>query len=104
MDVKLSFPTVMALRDGKLVGFLSTRASKKAVMAGPLVMNGLLSKGIVAMRLAEAYEQILSEAGVTDYLFSIDKGNKWAKIVQRAMEITPYGESDKAYWFKRSIK
>lgn len=103
VDVKLSFPTVIAIREGKLVGFLTTKKSKQAVIAGPLVMNGLVNKAIVAMRLAEGYEEVLSEAGVTDYIFSVDKGHKWRRSVEVAFGIKPYGESDRAYWYRRHI-
>lgn len=70
----LNFPTVLAEREGKVIGFLSTiKASQSiGVCAGPL----MLAKGpnmLLAIRLAEAYEVLLRKVGVKEYFHTVEK-------------------------------
>lgn len=64
------WPTVVAERDGRVVGFLSTIQREDAVWAGPLVVEAE-PKHLIWLRLAEAYENLLREAGVKTYFISI---------------------------------
>ena len=66
------FPTVVAERGGKVIGFVATRPDERAVIAGPLVIEGGPNP-FVFLRLAEAYENVLRAAGVKAYLHQIDK-------------------------------
>lgn len=67
-DHSLTFPTVLAERNGEVVGFLSTWDDKKALIAGPLEVKG--GKNIFTfIRLIEAYENVMRSAGVTQFLF-----------------------------------
>lgn len=73
-DQQLKFPTVVADRGGKIVGFLSTNACDWCHMAGPLeTSNG---SPIMVMRLIEAYENLIRLMGLTRYCFSIAKSQK----------------------------
>lgn len=66
---RFGWPTVFGMRDGKVIGFLSTtRRPHLPLIAGPL----LLAPGhgmITALRLVESYERVLMVAGVDQYLF-----------------------------------
>lgn len=66
---RFGWPTVFGIRDGKVVGFLSTtRKSNLPLIAGPLVLAP--GQGaITALRLVESYERVLLVAGVDHYLF-----------------------------------
>lgn len=97
---KLDFPTVVAKRGGKIVGFLSTLPRKDAIVAGPLVVN-LLVAGPTVMRLAEAYEHILLMAKVTEYLFFV-ADSRWVGIIRRALDIEPM-EAEGGWWFRRKL-
>lgn len=100
----LAFPTVVAIRDKKIIGFLSTRPSKDAVIAGPLVVsNELKNKAIVAMRLVEAYEITLKRAGVSIFLFSIPKKSNWARQV-KTFYAQPFSEKDNKLWFRKELR
>lgn len=81
----LQFPTVVAERDGKIVGFLSTSSTDEGLYVGPLVCDG----PIMAMRLTEAMELVLVQAGVSRYLVSVPEVN-----VARIEELgyVPFGD------------
>jgi hypothetical protein len=100
---KLGWPTIVAERNGKILGFLTTGVHTKFIVAGPLILNGG-SSGFTTLRLVEAYEVVLRMAKVDGFFFSIDKTQeKWANI---AREIIPTAEkkSDKThFWFYRKL-
>jgi hypothetical protein len=106
--VKLGWPTVLAERDGKVIGFVSTQPRRDALVAGPLVLNGTPRPGIVVMRLAEAYDLVMRKAGVTSYLFHVDTDNaKWLEILKGlggAAGFEILGTSDSGgTWLKRRL-
>lgn len=98
---RLDWPTVVAKRKGKILGFLSTRPTKSAIVAGPIVV-GTDVKGPVVMRLVEAYENVLRMAGVTSYLFYVTD-LKWKRQVETIFDIKPYGEEGGRFWYKREL-
>jgi hypothetical protein len=98
---RLEFPTVVAKRKGRILGFLSTRPTKDAIVAGPLVV-GPEVKGPIAMRLVEAYENVLRMGGAQFYLFYVDDPH-WKRQVERAFEIEPYHVQGDRAWYKREI-
>lgn len=78
----LNFPTVLAERDGKVLGFLSTLPTTEAVLAGPLVMGQ--KSMLTAIRIAEAYEVVLRTAGVDTYFIQIDPARaEWSDTLER---------------------
>lgn len=78
----LNFPTVLAERDGKVLGFLSTLPTDEAVLAGPLVLG---KKSILTViRLVEAYEVVLRFAGIKTYFVQVDPAEAdWADTLGR---------------------
>lgn len=72
-DQQLHFPTVVAERDGRILGFLSTNECDWCLLAGPLETVG--RNAIMALRLIEAYEAALRVMGITRYCFSISRAN-----------------------------
>lgn len=85
-----AWPTVVAIRDGRIVGFVSTWPNEEAVVAGPLVIEG---KGnpFLFLRLAEGYENVLRIAGVTTYLHAIDKERPEHVGFMERLGFTRYG-------------
>ncbi len=100
--VKLSFPTIIARRDNKVIGLLSTRPNENSIIAGPLVnpkRNGLLY-----LNLVEAYEGVLIRAGVKEYVFNIPQTETdYLDQIFRATRMTPFTFKDGLYWFRRII-
>jgi hypothetical protein len=69
---RLGWPTVLAIRDGKVLGFISTHRRRDTVMAGPLVVDGNTASPFLVLRLIEGYEKVLSATGVRYYWFTAE--------------------------------
>lgn len=102
LDWKLHWPTVVAIRDNKVIGFLSTCKSTWAVMAGPLESPS----PFVTLRLVEAYEVVLNTIGVSRYCFFIEKDiahTHWVKQV-RTLGLNPISQTPTRFYFERILK
>lgn len=104
IDQQMTFPTVIARREGKPIGFISTLPSKVAVSVGKLVVQETNRPLIIAMRLAEAYEVVLRRAGIKTYLFPVDrKRPDFLAIVEKLGEAKRVRESTSNIWFERRL-
>lgn len=86
-DWTLHFPTVVAIRSGKVIGFLSTVKCSWCLMAGPLEFLAPQGNGITMIRLGEAYEVVLRTMGVTRYCIAVEAKPEnafWIQQVNRA--------------------
>ena len=103
-DARLSFPTVVAERAGRIIGFCATQPRKDAVVAGPLaVAKDIPHPGITIIRLGEAYENVLKAAGIKVYWFHVEPHMKeWADILRR-VGFEPMQQDDTGGWFRRAI-
>lgn len=105
-DVPRAFPTVVAERDGKIIGFLGTHALPNGIVAGPLTVDlpSDRARAIVAMRLIQTYEFVLMQApGITGYLYSVDGDAPWAAATARCDRTHYIGEVDGLQWFERRL-
>jgi hypothetical protein len=74
---------------------------------GPLlVAPDVRVKGLVALRLAEAYEHVLRTAGVRVYLFAVTASDKsWLDIVEHRVGFERWRQTDDGIvWFKREVR
>lgn len=102
--IKLGFPTVYALRQGVLLGFLGSIPVKGRIVAGPLVLDPTMKRPVItAMRLCEAYEEILKAAGVQFYTLAVDNSKpEWARTLERSgFEL--YRQTPKLFCYKRQV-
>jgi hypothetical protein len=100
-----NWPTVVAERDGEIVGFLATYVVKGFIEAGPMVIAVEGHKSFVALRLVEAYENLLQLLGYKSYIFSIKKSNKkWVEAVERGGNLKPYSETEDYFWYQKAVK
>src|SRR5262245_41754596 len=77
----LSWPTVMAIREGEVIGCLSTQTDKGAIIAGPLAVS-TTPPSLVALRLVEAYEHVLQRLGLQGYYFGVVAGTqRWVNLL-----------------------
>lgn len=103
-DAGLSWPTVVAERDGRVVGFLSSQFKKNNVVAGPIAIDVDGPTIFVARRLVEFYELFLYAARVPRYFFGIQKDNdKWIGTVAKLLKLEPYSEKNGVLWFERKL-
>lgn len=103
-EVAFGYPTVLAVRGEALVGFLGTLKAKKAIVAGPLVVDPTLKRPVLTMlRLVEAYEEVLRASGVSSYVFGIDSDNlAWREIVHKR-GYTPYAMNAQGTWYIKKV-
>jgi len=72
-EVPRRFPTVVAERDGEIVGYLATHDRPDMILAGPLevTLPADANRGVMAMRLIQAYEFVLGQVeGVRSYFYA----------------------------------
>jgi hypothetical protein len=103
------FPTILAERSshGILEGFLSTDMTQNRIICGPLWLDQslpLIRRSRITIRLLDAYEMILKNAGVTQYLFNAPPEGHWLDTIERAIGLKPYEFNDGAFWYKKEIR
>jgi hypothetical protein len=100
---RLSWPTVMALRDDELIGMLSRIPSDKAVIAGPLAVTGRHPL-LTIIRLVEGFDVMLWHAGVRVYHFGVDtqQHKEWIRLLDK-LGFQPYTVTDEAAWYRRRL-
>lgn len=98
--VRVSFPTIMALEDLKLVGFIGTRVIKKMVVAGPMVLDSSRKRIFTALRLVEAYDTAMNSLKMKSVIFYVDTDSVIYKMIERwKPDMTPYAFRDgKAFY------
>ena len=102
---KLSSPTILAERDGELLGFFATQKNPAAVIAGPMIVReDKRGSGFIMVRLIEAYEKVLWKAGVRKYFITTDpEREKWNESLER-MGYVPLEEHEGHLWFERELE
>ena len=102
LDHRISWPTVMAYRDGELVGLLATTQSRHGLVAGPLLVSDEIHvKSFVGLRLIETYDTLMRDIGVKAYLFSMKQAA--IGMVQRGSGLIPYSLSNGQAWYVRQL-
>ena len=78
------WPTAVAIRDGKLIGAVSTREIDGRIVCGPLRV-AIPNPARVILRLMGTYEIYLRSIGVTKYLFYADTEDApWVRQLRKA--------------------
>jgi hypothetical protein len=109
-ESRLSWPTVMAIRQGEVVGCLSRIPSEEAIIAGPLAVS-TKHPLLTAMRLITAWQGVLWRAAVQKglpsmtYYFGVDptQHNEWLRLIDK-VGLEPYARDAQAVWFKRELR
>lgn len=100
-DWDLHWPTIVAIRDKQVIGFLSSNKVDWCVMAGPLELTK--PSPFVTLRLIEAYEIVMRRMGVTQYCFFIAKSNQqWMKQAE-AIGLHRIKENEFNVFFERIL-
>ena len=100
---QISFPTILALEDGKAVGILGTRVENKMVIAGPLVLRSDKRRSFTAMRLFEYYEHSMKGMGITSYIFNTESGHIFDKVIREKLELEPYASEGGRNFYIRKL-
>ena len=100
----IAFPTVMAMREGELVGFLGSHPRKDMLIAEPMIVKRGPSQGMTVLRLNLAYENFLRSAGMAYYYFNIpDSEGTYQKMIEKALNIQPYAHESGYKWYRRYL-
>ena len=79
-------PVVVAVRDGEIIGFISTRERRDIIEAGAFFAKS----PIVALRLVQAYENFLKRCNIHEYHFAVETGNQhFCELIHKFMERVP---------------
>jgi hypothetical protein len=100
----ITFPTIMAEKDGELTGVLCTHISNKMIFAGPVAIRDDAPHYWTFIRLIEAYENVMRTAKITTYLFAVPKTEtKYLELIEKVLELKPYGEAEGHLLFDRRL-
>lgn len=98
----LDFPTVVAERDGKLLGGITTNKKSGAISMALIVAPPCAFMTFI--RLFEAYENVLRYAGVTTYFGAFKKkGHEKVVEILESLGITPYFQERGTLYYRREI-
>ena len=99
----MTFPTVMAVRDGRVIGVLGTQSRNDMVVAGPFVLAH--KSPFVVLHLLDAYDLVMRRAGIVAYHFYIDPGNAhWQSQVERLGFVAWAKDELGGAWYRRTLK
>jgi hypothetical protein len=109
-DGEYAMPTIMAIRQNILVGFVATAPPKQAksvvcyrgVVAKDL---GKVASVIVIGRLLEHYEEFMRHLGMRWYNLCLDTDNKvFVHLARRSFGVEPFHVDKKLTWFRRELQ
>lgn len=100
---RVSFPTLMAFRGDELVGFIATDTTQNMVIAGPMALKSDIKRPVLALRLAEKYEQVLKNLGIKSFIIAADPGSIVDQAIKRYFpDWKPYaGDGQRLYYLRR---
>ena len=97
---KLNCPTVIAIRNNKIIGLMTSIHGQSNILANSLTENSIF----VCMRLSALYESILKLKKIPHYLFSVKKDNKkMIKTVERLFHMKPFSITGDSFWYVRRL-
>lgn len=100
----MGFPTVLAERDGEVIGFVSTHPKADAVLCDRLAVSGQIENpSRLVFRLAEAYERVMWMAGVRVFYIWIENGNEDLLPLVTRIYGNPYHVDAEHTWFRVDI-
>lgn len=96
----LTYPTIMAKKDGQLIGFVSTYTVDDMVAMGPLVLKSDRPHPMIALRLIEAFDTVMQGIGIEWYIFYVGVDSNLKSIADR-LGMTMYAaQHGKAYYLR----
>lgn len=90
-DYQLKAPTIMATRNGELIGCLGTRepvddqTGQPVRVAGPLAIRDGAKRPVLAWRLIQRYEAALRARGIGRIHFDVDRDSHMEHAVLKAV-------------------
>lgn len=83
-DYALFHPTIIAERDGDIVGVIGMRFVEGYPLAGPLALLPGARRPILAWKLILQLELALRSKGYSEVIFDVDQGSEMERLVLKA--------------------
>lgn len=96
----ITYPTIVAKEAEDIVGCFTTRDDDQAVMVGPVEAQG---RRFVLLRMAEAYDYVMRQHGIKEYLVPVDKRYPDIMRVMEKLFGPPYAYDADHAWFRRTL-
>lgn len=101
---RLSFPTIVAETDNKIIGYITSQDNEYQVVCGPLYVKKGWNRGHIALKLMELYERVLRGFGITQYRFAVHQElESYAKVIKRIGLFEYEGMTNEKHIFKRVL-
>lgn len=101
---RLSFPTIVAEKDGEIIGVCGTNIKQQTIFQGPLALKRDRPRRFTALRLIDAYDAVMRLAGISMYAVYVDRQNIPLKdLFQKTFEIEPYASTDEGFYYLRKL-
>lgn len=103
-DEPLNFPTMIAEDDTGVVAVLGTDTSQNQIVCGPLVLKQDRKRIFTLIGLIEAYDSVMRNAGVTEYIFAVDDTDGvYRSRIKDLTGIEPYANENGKDFFVRKL-
>jgi hypothetical protein len=100
----LSMPTIMAMRDGRMVGFISTADPDKAKAAcvGEMAISpDIAHPGHLIKALFDTYHAMMTRIGIQLYWVCVPDNKDWEKWIDTIQRIFPVHNREVGFvWFR----
>ncbi len=100
---RLEKPIVMGIRHDKLLGFISTRTTKKFVQLGRLIVAPGSHRKLTWLRLIEAYERALQWFHVRSYIMGVRQEQQDLIQLMDGMGWRVYQKRGEILWYQREV-
>lgn len=105
------WPTVVAIRETKIIGAMSTHRKDDSIICGPVKVDLPGRTVFVAFRLIEKYDQYLLELGIAAYYLGLDVENRaWVTVMDKFIKryrnsfyVEPLGAFEGQQWYRRLL-
>lgn len=104
-DQELTFPTILAFDDEKIIGFIATTPDPDMILCGPLVLRGDKKRVFTGLNLVSLYENVMVRLGMRKIIFSAKHGDAIGRGIKKWFpKAIPYAEDEDNAFFIWPLK
>jgi hypothetical protein len=102
----MGFPTILAVDDEKLVGFIATTPRNDMILAGPLVLADVKMSALLAAQLVRLYINAMKNMGISSFVFYTDETDSplGRGMTRMFPDIKPYAKSGRTMFYNWHIE
>lgn len=104
-DDGFTWPTVVARREGKVIGFAASNPHKTQLVLGRAWVDpSLRMPGVILLRLMEAYDNVAIALKQTRYTIVVEEGDRVEQLIEKLQLGTRYAERGKYRYYNRELR